>query len=91
MHKIKWVNALKAINRIKNYFNTDEYFVSYYENHIYIANYKKLSMCTNDKCIIEFNGCTLLINGLNFKLTRNSECDIEIEGLIKQVEFKYDK
>ena len=78
---------MKTIDRLKNYFFDKDYFISIYKNHIYIINYLEVLDFNNNKIKIRFEKFILLINGIDFKITRKNKYEIELKGNISKLEI----
>ena len=78
---------MKAIERFKNNFINNDYFISIYKNHIYIINYINIIDFKSNKIIIRFNEFKLLIKGINFKIVRKNNIELEIIGNFNSMEI----
>ena len=78
---------MKTIDRLKNYFICDEYFIGLYKNHIYIINYIDILDFNETTIKIKFKEFIILISGANFKITRKNNYEIELYGLINKLEI----
>lgn len=78
---------MKAIDRLKYGFRSKEYFISIYPDHIYVINYKDIIDFTGNNIILEFNDFKLKIKGLDFKIIRKNNCEIDILGFFNSMEI----
>lgn len=78
---------MKVIDRLKNHFINEEFFISFYKNHIYIINYQNVLDFADKKIKIEFNNFNLQIIGYNFKLLRKNDLELDITGTFNKMEI----
>ncbi len=67
---------MKTIDRLKNYFICDEYFIALYKNHIYVINYIDILDFNETTIKIKFKEFIVLISGANFKITFSNNSKI---------------
>ena len=77
---------MKLIERIKNKFS-EGYFISVYENNIYVLNYQKIIKFNSEEILIKFDNKKVHIKGNNFTMFRKNEFEFELSGIINKMEF----
>ena len=75
------------MNRLKEFINSKELEFHYKNNKLNIINYDKIIFLGNDKIILLKNNKTITIKGDNLSLLKLLECEILIDGIIKQIEL----
>lgn len=58
------------------------------DNKINVANYKKIDYFDLDKIIISMNNKKIIFKGNNLVLTRLLNDEVEINGVVKSIEFR---
>ena len=81
---------MKTIDRLKECFFNHDYYISIYPNHIYIVNYIEILDFANTLIKLRFNSFSLLIKGLDFKITRKTKNEIDVCGLFSSMELLND-
>ena len=81
---------MKVVDRFKENFINKDFFISLYENNLYLLNYISINEF-NDHCLcIEFEKFRLIIKGTNLRIISKSEKEIVINGVINIVELSYE-
>lgn len=74
----------------KNFLFDLENFITIYENHLHVFNYKKLNKLSETEIILSFDNFKLIINGVNLKIKQMTKQELLINGSILKVEFDYE-
>ncbi len=67
-----------------------ENFITIYENHLHVFNYKKLNKLSDKEIIISLEGKKIIITGNNLKIKQMTKQELLINGTIMKVEFNYE-
>jgi len=78
---------MKIIDRLKNGYRNKSYFISVYDNSVYLINYKEILNISDTTIMVRFNNFKLLIKGKDFRIIRKSNTDLEINGLVSNMEM----
>lgn len=81
---------MKMIDRFKTLGKEKKYYIALYPNTIYIINYQNIYNFTNSSCEIKLKDFTFKVKGLNLKIIRKTSDELEINGIINQVEYIYE-
>lgn len=81
---------MKIYERLKNNFINEEYLILFCKDTIYVMNYKDVKTFNENKVEIYFKSRTLILNGNNFYIKRKNEIELEINGSLTKMEFKYE-
>ena len=73
-----------------NFLYDKDYFISLYENSIYVFNYTELIALKDNIAIININNIRINIKGDTFRVKKMSKKEILITGLIKEVGITYE-
>lgn len=73
-----------------NFLYDKEYFISMYDNCIYIYNYQELVELKSDKIILKMPKFVLNIYGSNLFITKMLPNEILIKGLISNIGIDYE-
>ncbi|MBQ7030981.1 MAG: YabP/YqfC family sporulation protein [Bacilli bacterium] len=74
----------------KNFLFDLEDFITIYENHLHVFNYKKLNKLSESEIVLSFNKMLVTINGVNLKIKQMTKQELLINGSILKVEFSYE-
>jgi len=75
---------------LKNFlFDLDD-FITIYENHLHVFNFKKLNKLSDEEIILSLAKAEIIIKGNNLKIKIMTKQELLINGQIMKVEFKYD-
>lgn len=74
----------------KNFLFDLEDFITIYENHLHVFNYKKLKKLSESEIVLSFNKMLVTINGVNLKIKQMTKQELLINGSILKVEFSYE-
>lgn len=66
------------------------YFITYYDNFLFIFNYIDIIKITKTKIILKFELFNLEINGTNLKITKMTKKELKIGGYVSSLEFNYE-
>lgn len=75
---------------IKNFLYDQKYFITMYDEVLYVFNYINLLKINKDEIILEFKDFKLIIWGMNFYITKMTKNEMKIKGIINKVEYKYE-
>lgn len=73
-----------------NFLYDKEYFISIYDNFIYVFNYKELISLTSKLVILKLDKFKLEIKGEDLFITKMMPNEILIRGVIKNVGINYE-
>ena len=73
-----------------NFLYDKEYFISIYNNYIYVFNYKELISLTSQIIILKLDKFKLEIKGEELFITKLMPNEILIRGIIKNVGINYE-
>ena len=65
-------------------------FITIYENHLHVFNYKKLNKLSDTEIILSFVKTKVFISGINLKIKRMTKQELLVNGQILKVEFSYE-
>ena len=74
----------------KNFLYDLEEFITIYENHLHVFNYKKLNKLSDTEIVLSFDKMIVIIGGINLKIKQMTKQELLINGNILKVEFKYE-
>lgn len=74
----------------KNFLFDLEDFITMYENHLHVFNYKKLNKLSASEIVLSFEKMKVTINGVNLKVKQMTKQELLINGNILKVEFQYE-
>ena len=66
----------------KNFLFDLEDFITIYENHLHVFNYKKLNKLSESEIVLSFNKMLVTINGVNLKIKQMTKQELLINGSI---------
>ena len=78
---------MKIIDRLKNGYHNKSYFISAYDNSVYLINYKEILNISDTTIMVRFNNFKLIIKGKDFRIIRKSNIDLEIKGIVSNMEM----
>jgi len=77
---------MNIINRIKNQFNNDNYFIGISTNEIYVLNYSEIKSSSDERITVLFNDFSLVIIGYSLSIIRKNDREISIVGNLTKLE-----
>ena len=75
----------------KNFLFDLDNFISLYENHLHVFNYKKLEKLSDKEIIIIIDNKKVKVIGSNLNIKQMTKQELLINGLILKVEFIYEE
>ena len=78
---------LKIIDRLKNSYKDKDYYISVYNNGIYIMNYESIKLVNNDLVEVLFKKFIVIIKGSDLKIKRKDKFDLELSGNFSSMEI----
>lgn len=78
-------------DNIVNFICDRNYYISVYENHLYIFNYEKINSLSSQEIKILFSKFEVNFKGDNLIIKKMLPKELLIEGLIKDIQFNYEK
>ena len=78
-------------NKVHRYLNDEEFKFIYYENKIYITNYKRIIVLEDNYVSFQSKNKIITITGNNLILKRLVDNDMLLAGTITKIEVKNDK
>lgn len=81
---------MNIINSLRNFINDQDYYIATYNNSLYIYNYNLILIIKDNLMEIKFLSFILEITGNNLKITKMSNNELLIEGIIKNVRYIYE-
>ncbi len=75
-------------SNIKSFLYDEDYFVTYYKNNVYVYNYQKLNIFTNNVIELLMDNFSLIIKGSNLKIIKMESKEIMISGKIESIGLK---
>ena len=75
----------------KNFLYDLNDFITIYENHLHVFNYDKLNKLSDKEIILIIKDREVLITGDNLKIKQMTKQELLVNGLIRKVEFRYEK
>ena len=73
-----------------NFLYDKNYFITIYQKHIHIFNYKDLIMLTEKKIVLSLENFELEIKGEDLYITKMLPNELLVKGIVKNVGFKYE-
>ena len=80
---------LNIKNAIINFLYDKNYFISFFEDSIYIYNYESIINLSENKITLKIENFTIDIIGNNLKITQMNNIELLIEGNIKNIGKKW--
>lgn len=80
---------MKIIERLKGNYLDKSFYISIYDSSIYLMNYKKIIKVTSENILVSFESFNLSILGSDFRILRKSKYDIELHGIVNNMEIIY--
>lgn len=77
-------------NNLINFLYDKTYFISIYEDYIYVFNYKELINISSEKIEFKIDTFKLVIKGSNLVLTRMLKNEVLIKGKLKEIGINYE-
>ena len=77
-------------DNFKNFLFDYEEFISLYDKHLHVFNYKRLNKLSDTEIILSLNNRKLVIDGVNLKIKQMTKQELLIIGSILKVEFFYE-
>lgn len=84
------VIIVNIVNNIKEFLYNQTYFVSVFDDQIYLFNFQKLINLDSNLIEIIFRNFKLKIEGHGFKIQRMLQTELLIKGQITKMEYVYD-
>ena len=78
---------MKIIDRLKNSYKDKDYYISVYNNGIYIMNYESIKLVNNDLVEVLFKKFIVIIKGSDLKIKRKDKFDLELSGNFSSMEI----
>lgn len=82
---------LNIFENLKTFLYDQNYFISIYDNNIYVNNYKDILNFTSKLISLKFANFNLEINGENLKIINMQEGELVIRGIFNNINFLYEK
>lgn len=76
---------LNIKNAIINFLYDKNYFISFFEDNIYIYNYESIINLSENKITLKIEKFTIDITGKNLKIIQMNNIELLIKGNIKSV------
>ena len=73
-----------------NFLYDKNYFISIYDNYIYVFNYTELEVLTNNKIVLKLPSFKLEITGSDLIITKMLKNELLIKGTLVKVGFNYE-
>jgi sporulation protein YqfC len=73
-----------------NFLYDKNYFISIYDNNIYVFNYEELITLKNDLVILKVLNFYVQINGQELRIKKMSKNEILVSGNVKKVGINYE-
>ena len=80
---------LNIKNTIIDFLYDKNYFISFFEDSIYIYNYESIINLSENKITLKIEDFTIDIIGNNLKITQMNNIELLIEGNIKNIGKKW--
>ena len=78
---------MKIIDRLKDGCKDKNYFISVYDDGIYIINYESIKLISEKIVKIKFNSFSVIIKGINLRVKRKAKYDLELSGKFTSMEI----
>lgn len=78
---------MKVYDRLRNAFINSDYYISFSKNYFYIINYKEIISFDDRNIKVRFSNFTLIVNGINFKVKRKNNYELEVSGEVSKMEI----
>lgn len=79
---------MKKLEELRNYVLENNFKMIYLNNKLNVINYQAIEHFDNNKIMIKVDKL-LVIEGKNLVVTKLLEDEIQIEGSIKKIEFRW--
>lgn len=80
---------MKKLEELRNYVLENNFKMIYLNNKLNVINYQAIEHFDNNKIMIKVDKL-LVIEGKNLVVTKLLEDEIQIEGSIKKIEFRWE-
>lgn len=81
---------MNLLSNIKNFLYDQRYFVSFFDNSLYLYGYEKILKFARSEIIVQFSGFKISIKGDELSVKRMLSNEVLISGLIDMVNI-YDR
>ena len=78
---------MKIIDRLKNSYKDKDYYISVYNDGIYIMNYESIKLVNNNLVEVLFKKFIVIIKGSDLKIKRKDKFDLELSGNFSSMEI----
>ncbi len=73
-----------------NFLYDKKYFITIYDNYVYVFNYLELVLLTDNKIILKMDAFNVCITGHSLFITKMLPKEILIKGKISNIGFSYE-
>ena len=73
-----------------NFLYDKKYFITIYDNYLYVFNYLELELLTDNKIILKMDAFNVCITGNSLFITKMLPKEILIKGKISNIGFNYE-
>lgn len=84
------MNNVHISESLKNFLFDLDYFITSYENVLYVFNYQNLELLTDKEIILSIANFHLKITGSDLTIKKMTKKELKIIGTIMKLEYVYD-
>lgn len=84
------MNNVHISESLKNFLFDLDYFITSYENVLYVFNYQDLELLTDKEIILSIANFKLKIVGSDLTIKKMTKKELKIIGTIMKLEYVYD-
>ncbi len=75
---------------LKDFLFDYQYFITFYNNSLYVFNFIKINKISNYEIILEFLEFKLTIKGNDLYISKMNKNELTINGIITNMEYYYE-
>lgn len=80
---------MRIANILKDFLYDQKYFISFYDNKLYIYGYEDIYLLTKTSIYIKFIDFNIKIKGDNLNTKRLTKYELQVEGTINEIITEY--
>lgn len=81
---------MRIYDALKEFLYNKKYFISMYEDKLYIYHYQELLKLNSDEIILRIENFILSIKGNKLSISQMTKEELMIQGIINEVKYKYE-
>ncbi len=81
---------MRIYDALKEFLYNKKYFISMYEDKLYVYHYQELIKLNSDEIILKIENFILSIKGNKLSVSQMTKEELMIQGIINEVKYKYE-